>query len=293
MTTNRQSIRSLVALLVTWSFAVLTVTGIVLYIVPRGRIAFWVHWSLAGMDKSQWGWVHMVFGGLFIVTGVTHLIFNWKPFKKYLTERARGVLHVRRELVLSLAITIAIAAVAVLNLPPASWVIDWNNRIKDSWVTGPELEPPFGHAEAVPLAVLSQRLDIDLPPALAALREQGVRFESERESLETIARANDTTPMKLYAVIQQFRASPSPPSATGMTPDAIEARYAGTGLGRKTLGAVLEEIELDEATALERLEKAGIAASADETMREIAERKGVRPIEVLKVLLAVGYRPQP
>ena len=53
MIKNKQSLRSLIAFLVTWAFAVLTVTGIVLYIVPQGRIAYWTHWSLAGLDKEQ------------------------------------------------------------------------------------------------------------------------------------------------------------------------------------------------------------------------------------------------
>ena len=38
MRKNKQSARSLTAFLVTWAFVVLTVTGIVLYVVPQGRI---------------------------------------------------------------------------------------------------------------------------------------------------------------------------------------------------------------------------------------------------------------
>ena len=68
MRKNKQSARSLTAFLVTGSFLVLTVTGIVLYVVPQGRVAYWVHWSLAGMEKDQWAWAHMIFGALFIVT---------------------------------------------------------------------------------------------------------------------------------------------------------------------------------------------------------------------------------
>ncbi len=293
MIKNKQSLRSLIAFLVTWSFVVLTVTGIVLYIVPHGRVAYWVHWSLAGMGRDQWGWVHMMFGGVFIVTGVTHLVFNWKPFKKYLTERTRGGLHIKQELVVSLALTVAILAVAALNLPPASWVIDWNSRIKGAWVTSPELEPPFGHAEAVPMTVLAMRLNLDLEPALAALDAQGIRFESERDSLETIARANGTTPMSVYAIIRQFEKSPPPAPVSGLTPDAVEARYSGTGIGRKRLGDLIGESGLDEPVALKRLAEAGITAQPGESLREIAGRLGLTPIEVLKALLVAGYRPRP
>lgn len=292
MIKNKQSLRSLIAFLVTWSFVVLTVTGIVLYIVPHGRVAYWVHWSLAGMGKDQWGWVHMMFGGVFIVTGVIHLVLNWKPFKKYLAERTRGGLHIKQEVVVSLALTVAILAVAVLDLPPASWVIDWNSRIKNAWVTSPELEPPFGHAEAVPMTVLATRLNLDLEPALAALDAQGIRFDGERDSLETIARANGTTPMSIYAIVRQFEKSPPVP-LSGMTPDDVEARYSGTGIGRKSLGALIAESGLDEPTALARLAEAGITVQTGESLRDIAGRQGLTPIEVLKALLVAGYRPRP
>ncbi|MES9830253.1 MAG: DUF4405 domain-containing protein [Candidatus Thiodiazotropha sp.] len=108
MLKNKQSKRSLIAFIVTWSFLILTITGIVLYIVPQGRVAFWVDWSLVGLRKEQWGNIHMIFGGVFIVTGVLHLYFNWKSFKKYLAERVAGHLKIKQELMVSLGISLLI-----------------------------------------------------------------------------------------------------------------------------------------------------------------------------------------
>ena len=79
MRKNKQQLRSLTAFIVTWAFIVLTVTGIILYIVPQGRVAYWVHWSLAGMEKEQWGWVHMMFGGVFIITGSLLVKIKFDP----------------------------------------------------------------------------------------------------------------------------------------------------------------------------------------------------------------------
>ncbi len=59
MIKNKQSTRSFVAFLVTWSFVVLTVTGLVLYIVPQGRVAYWIHRSMLGLGKESWGDVHI------------------------------------------------------------------------------------------------------------------------------------------------------------------------------------------------------------------------------------------
>ncbi len=284
MRKNKQSTRSLIAFLVTWSFLVLTVTGIVLYIVPQGRVAYWVHWSLAGMEKDQWGWVHMMFGGVFIVTGVLHLYFNWKPFKQYLADRVKGHLAMKREVFIASAMTLVIILLSVFNLPPASWVIELNAWVKSAWVGSPELEPPFGHAEEVSLAGLARRMDLDLELAMSALRSQGIGFESQRDSLEKIARANHTTPMALYALIRQRQQPPEVVHAP-MSPDEIEARYAGTGLGRKRVAEICSTVGIDLEQGLAKLSAAGIEANGEEVARELADRYGVSPIDLVKIML--------
>ena len=284
MRKNKQASRSLIAFLVTWSFLVLTVTGIVLYIVPQGRVAYWVHWSLAGMEKEQWGWVHMMFGGVFIVSGVLHLYFNWKPFKKYLADRVKGHLAMKREVFIASGLTLAIFLLSVFNLPPASWVIDLNAWVKSAWVSSPELEPPFGHAEEASLAGLARRMDLDLEKVLSELREQGVAFGSERDSLDKIARANATTPMALYALIRHHeKARSATPEA--LTPEAIEARYAGTGLGRKSLAEICQTVGIGLDQGLSKLAAAGIQATGEESARELAERHALSPIDLLKIML--------
>ena len=97
MSKNPFNFRSFTAFIVTWAFLVATVTGVVLYIVPQGRIANWVDWQLLGLLKEDWGNIHLVFGAIFIAGGALHLYFNWKPFTNYLAERISGHLHPKKE----------------------------------------------------------------------------------------------------------------------------------------------------------------------------------------------------
>ena len=62
MRKNKQSTRAVIAFLVTWSFAVLTVTGLMLYVIPQGRVAYWIQWSLLGLGKEGWRDVLILFG---------------------------------------------------------------------------------------------------------------------------------------------------------------------------------------------------------------------------------------
>lgn len=292
MLRNKQSARSLVAFIVTWAFTILTVTGLVLYIVPQGRVAFWTHWSLLGLSKEQWADAHMIFGGIFIIAGIAHLFFNWKPFKKFFAERVKGQLQIKQEFVVAMAFSIIIVVMSVLHIPPVSWVFDLNEALKDSWVTSPELEPPFGHAEEVSLAGISRRMGLDLEKSVMALKRKGFRFNGTQDSLEKIAITNGTTPMAVYEVIRPYELQPEPVPVSGMTVEEVEDRFAGTGLGRKTLAEICEAIKLAVSNCSQRLEAKGFEIGTDEKLKQAAERYEINPIDVLKMLLVKDYKPE-
>ncbi|MCP3671800.1 MAG: DUF4405 domain-containing protein [Gammaproteobacteria bacterium] len=284
MVKNKQSIRSLIAFLVTWAFLVLTVTGIILYIVPQGRIAYWTHWSLAGLDKEQWGWIHMMFGGIFIVTGALHLYYNWKPFKKYLSERVKGELNLSRELVASLLLTVIMIVLSIYNLPPASWIFALNDSIKNSWVTSPELEPPFGHAEEISLKGIAKRMRLNLDGAIKELKQNNIHFDPS-ESLDTIARNNNTTPMVIYSHISKHKEQAVPASSKQWTPEGIEAEFSGSGLGRKSIAELCEVAGVNLETCLSRLNNAGIKATATDGVRDLSTAHDRNPVDLLKIIL--------
>jgi hypothetical protein len=292
MLKNKQSSRSLIAFIVTWAFGILTITGLVLYIVPQGRVAFWTHWSLLSLNKQQWGDVHMMFGGIFIIAGMVHLYYNWKPFKKFLAEKARGHLQIKQEFVVAMVFSVVIVVMSIFHIPPVSWVFDLNETLKDSWVTRPELEPPFGHAEEVSLAGISRRMGLDLEQSMAALKRNGYKFNGPQDSLEKIANANATTPMAVYELIRPYELQRAPIPITGMTVEEVENRYAGTGLGRKTLAEVCEKVEIGITSCVERLTVKGFEIGAEDKLKQVAERYDINPIDVLKMLLVPDYKPE-
>lgn len=288
MIKNTHSTRAFIAFLVTWSFIVLTVTGLVLYVVPHGRVANWTFWSLVGLDKDGWADVHILFGAVFILAGIWHLYFNWKPFMNYLAQRARGHWSLKRELVTSLVTTVLLTVATLYALPPVSWLLDLNDLAKSAWGRAPGQEPPYARAEATPLPVLAQRLNLDLAEMRAALGQVGIDASDPSASLESLAQVHGTTPAALFALLPR----PTQALAGSEDPQAIEARLTGMGIGAKTLAdfAGQEAIPLDE--AMRRLAVAGIPAQGDETLKYLAERHGTRPIEIAKMLLVSGYTPK-
>lgn len=60
-------------------------------------------------------------------------------------------------------------------------------------------------------------------------------------------------PMAVYEVIRPYERQPEPIPVSGMTVEEVENRYAGTGLGRKTLAEVCEKVDLAVSNCVERL----------------------------------------
>jgi len=282
--------RAFVAFTVAWSFLIATITGIVLYIVPHGRVAYWTDWRLAALNRDSWTDIHIIVGLVFILGGIFHLYFNWKPFKHHLAERVAGQVHLKREIVVATVVSVLIVITAIAKLPPVDWVFQINDMVKNSWVTRPEFEPPFGHAEELSLAGFARRQRMDLQAAMAELRNKGVVFSGPKQKLIDIARANGTNPMNIYMLIRKFEAPMEVTPGVVYTPELVEERFGGRGLGAKTLAQICAEVGVPIDDAKLRLTKAGMDVKPEEKMKAIAERHSKVPLDVLKHILVEGYK---
>ena len=51
--------RGFVSLLLALTFLVASFSGVILYLTPRGRVANWTGWTMLGLDKHEWGAIHI------------------------------------------------------------------------------------------------------------------------------------------------------------------------------------------------------------------------------------------
>jgi hypothetical protein len=284
--------RGMTSFFTLFGFLIMSVTGLVLYVVPAGRVAYWTFWELIGLSKTDWGNIHILSSILFIVAGAFHIYFNWKPLMYYFKEKARKGIRLRRELLIASVLSVVIIVGSIWPFPPLSYLLDFNEWIKTTWVTEDDYEPPFGHAELLTLKVFTKKMDISLSKAVRELRANGIHFESTEETLEEIGKNNEISPMNLYLLIKKFEPVPEPEELDTYTPESIEVEFSGTGIGNKTITSVCERLGLAEEVAVERLSQAGLETDMSVTLKSIAESGNTVPIEVMKVLLLDGYMPE-
>lgn len=201
---RRVHLRGFISLLTALSFLIMTVSGVVLFIVPQGRIAAWVDWRMLGLTKTQWGDMHITTSLLFALAGLRHTWLNWRALVSYFQDKVSKALTLKVELAVAAVITVFCAVAGIYKTPPLSYILDLNEYVKESWIKTEEDEPVISHAELLPLKSLLRKVDIELEPALAELKKQGITISGPEEKLETIARNNNRSPAAIYRLISHL-----------------------------------------------------------------------------------------
>lgn len=320
-TEKRFHTRGFISLLTGFSLAVMTVTGIVLYFVPQGRIASWTNWQILRLTRTDWVNIHTTSSILFAVCAGYHLYLNWKVFFNYVVNKLSGTLSLKKEQAAATVIILFVVFGTIYYLPPLNYVVQFSDYLKASWVKSKEQEPPFGHAEQLSLKVLAKRTNIDVEMAVAELRDRGILIDSDGQTLEQVARKNGVSPMAIYAIMMlhskketpsieraglgegqggvkgnEGRRSTKEPGMRsaqerqGYTPEMIEEQLTGKSIGKKTIEELCSEFHVKTAEARKRLKTKGIDVKDGETLKEAATRHQTTPIQIAKIALAGDAR---
>ena len=125
--------RGFTSLLLTLSFLVATVSGIVLYLTPRGRTANWTDWSILGLSKHDWSAIHINTCLLLLIVAAVHLFLNWVVFRSYIKKMAAKGLQLKQETILAVLLTALVTAGAYFDIPPFSTVAASRWQVKAYW----------------------------------------------------------------------------------------------------------------------------------------------------------------
>ncbi|MFH1468082.1 MAG: DUF4405 domain-containing protein [Pseudomonadota bacterium] len=269
----RLQIRRVVSLSMLLVGLVLALTGLVLYIAPAGKIAYWSDWHLLGLDKEQLGAIHTITSFTFVILGVLHTWYNWKAIVSYLKDKARRLRVFTPEMVVAVVLTLLLTVGSALSWPPFAQVMDLGAAVKDWWEEH-EGSPPYGHAELASLSSTARKLDVPVAQASAALSAAGFSVADPSQTLQEIARAHHTSPAAVYAVIQAAR----PVDAEG-APAAPDPQPSG--LGKRTIAehCAAEGLELVSVQAM--LAEKGVEAAPESTLKELAGQLGTTPMELV------------
>jgi hypothetical protein len=284
--------RTIASLGTSWMFFIMGITGLILYVVPQGRIAYWVDWRFMGLSKTDWGNIHIVTSILFVLAGGWHIYFNWRAFLGHIRRKLAEGVRLRKELLITTAVAALVVVSALWHVPPLGYLVDLNEYVKASWIESEEYEPPFGHAELLSLGQLCKRTNIDLRRAREELERRGIAVESNEQTVEDIAAENGLSPKDVFAAIRRFQKQPEIPAGRQLTADDVVEIFEGTGLGKKTIAEACAAGDEQLSRCLARLKAVELEAEPHETVREVALRADLKPIRVLQKMLVDPRDPR-
>ncbi len=307
-------IRRIISLTVFLSFIFLASSGIMLFLSPQGRVAYWAGWSLLGLSKDQYSAVHTTFMVLFLATGIWHIVLNWRPIVGYLKDRSRKVRVFTPESTVAMGLSVAFLLGPLLRIPPFGQFLDAGADIKGYW-EATRGSPPWGHAEETRLDAFCRRIvdfqrwegegpvTVNCDEALIALRAAGMVVEDPAQRILEIAEANGTTPQAIAeivvsvarpATVEEVAAGLAGGVGMGGDTGSGSADAAGrfahppSGLGRMTLAGYAGEYGYDLEELLSILAGKGMEIDPDAPLREEADRLGMVPSDIIDALNSGG-----
>ncbi len=268
------SLRRIVSLTALLTFLIVVYTGVILFFVPEGRIAYWVNWQMLGLTKTQYAEIHTVACLLFLVVSILHIYLNWKSIVNYLKNSTKKIVIITPNFVVAFLITGTFLFGGLYKFTPFDKFLKIGTNAEEYW-SETYGEPPFGHAELVGLKSFCSKMNIDYTEAVKLLEDEGIALKEENETLLKIAERADVSPAGIYDVIKKA----TKPNAG----ENVEVTIP-SGLGKKSLAKLCSEYSIDLEKAMEILSKEGFSVNPDMLIKDIAAQKGVLPTDIYEYI---------
>lgn len=268
--------KSFVSFSLAWSFLIIFISGIVLYIAPPGRVSNWTNWTLFGFSKAGWQALHTIFSYTFVVLSIFHLFsLNWKVFLHYFSTKATQGINKKRELLISGGLIMVVFLGTYFNTQPFKAIMDFGEWTTESWEIKEE-QAPIPHAEILTIRELSGKyIKMSADSILILIRQKGLKVDSIGQTIQKIGELNNLTPAKLYSIIFP---------AGQIIPIKTEGKLPIQGLGRKTISEISKELGKEVNDVIEVLRINKITATPENKLKEVAESTGKTPTEILKII---------
>jgi len=271
-----------------WSLIVLTLNSIVLYVVPEGRISNWAVWKFWGLTKHDWSAQHTTVGFLFLFAGIVHIYLNWKPIMNYMKNKAKQFRLFSGASTVGFVLTLIFVVGTYYHVPPIITIVDFSEQIKEG-AASKYGDPPYGQAQSSSLQGFASRMGLDLQKSIELLGAAGIQVTDEKEMIQDIAKRSGNTPQQVYDIIKPAGFS-SPPEGSeshteGGSNGDIEAPKSG--MGKKTITQLCDEIGQDCAMIIEGLKKRGMSIDPDQKLKDLAAENGTGPMQMYEAMVEI------
>lgn len=178
---------------------------------------------------------------------------------------------------IALMLTLIVGVGTYLQIPPMSTIIDISESIKGS--AGMKYgEPPYGRAESSSLKLFAKKVNLDLSKSVELLRQAGLQFDNETQTISDIAKENNLKPKQVYEIIEPATQKMDS-SGNSVLPD-----LPPPGFGRKKLAEICADFGLDSTNIIHALSQKGVKAEPTQSIKKIAAKNNMEPMTIFEII---------
>ncbi len=195
---NKFNWQSFISIGLLLSFLIMLVSGIVLYIAPEGSLSRWIGWDILNLSKKQWEYQHTIFSYLFILFSIFHVFkINWSYLISYFVIEKFKMINLK-EIIVAVVITVLIFMGTLFNLSPFRNVIQFGNKISDSYAENVEMSN-IPDAEKLSLKDFAEEVfNISYSDLVSNLEKFNFDKVDENSTVIDFCNLNDITPEEFY-----------------------------------------------------------------------------------------------
>lgn len=244
-------------------------TGVVLFVIPAGRVAYWNNWLLWRMSKTEYTELHINLSFVFLFFSCFHIAYNWKVLMTYFKSVSIKKASFSFDLTIAFLITVVVTLGTFFKVVPFKTFIDFGGDLKVA-LWGEAAEPPYGHAELSSLGVLIERTKLERRLVEDNLKKREIKYLSFEDKVLDIANRNGISPKDLYMILTEHL--------------KVTTKLPESGLGKLSLDDVSKIMKIPVEDLKQKFNKQGYRVEGGMTLKEIADQKGVTPHDFIDLI---------
>ena len=199
---NKFSWQSFISIVLLFSFVVMLLSGVVLYVAPEGSLSRWIAWDVLNLTKKQWEHQHTIFSFLFVLFSLLHIFkINWALLLSYFTPESLRLSHLK-EILVALLITLLVFVGTLYNFQPIKYILKIGSGISDNFGENVEI-PGVSDSEKLTIEQFSvDVLDSSYKDVVKILREKDFKEISKGVLVEDFCEMNNISPSEFYKILK-------------------------------------------------------------------------------------------
>jgi uncharacterized protein DUF4405 len=201
--TNKFNWQSFISIGLLFSFIVMLLSGVILYVAPEGSLSRWIGWDVFSLTKKQWEHQHSIFSLVFILFSIFHIFkINWSLLLSYFALENKKLTNIK-ELLAALLISILVFIGTFYNLSPFENIINFGSNVSENQTVEVE-RPDIPDIDKLPLNVFSDRVfNISAAELEIILEKNNLKVVNSNIAVNEFCVKNNISPQELYLLIKK------------------------------------------------------------------------------------------